>query len=170
MTMKSLFTNVGRLDNMYANSITEISPDVAEKLCASTISDLPEYFGLPEANLQYAIGVKQCKNFAAMIDEKFVGLLSLDFPYSNNSRIYWMGILRKFHNLGIGKLLVSAASDYALKQGAQSMTVETLAPAISDVNYLNTYRFYEKCGFKSLFNLKPNGYEWEMVYMIKHLK
>ncbi|WP_176695277.1 hypothetical protein [Legionella massiliensis] len=49
------------------------------------------------------------------------------------------------------------------------MTVETLAPEESDENYLKTYHFHESQGFKPLFNLKPAGYEWNMVYMLKTL-
>jgi len=49
-----------------------------------------------------------------------------------------------------------------------NITVETLAPSAADSNYLKTYKFYESCGFKPLFNLKPKGYEWNMVYMVKN--
>jgi hypothetical protein len=52
---------------------------------------------------------------------------------------------------------------------ANTMTVETLAPQESDENYLKTYHFYEKTGFIPLLNLKPQDYEWNMVYMVKFL-
>lgn len=87
-------------------SIELVSADIAEQSCRKITLNLPEYFGLPEWNEQYA-------------------------------RIH----------------------------GAKTMTVETLSPSESDENYLKTYRFYERMGFAPLFNLKPNGYEWSMVYM-----
>jgi hypothetical protein len=54
-------------------------------------------------------------------------------------------------------------------KGIKTISVETLSPLESDENYLKTYNFYESLGFFPLFNLKPVGYEWNMVYMIKIL-
>lgn len=146
-----------------------ISPDIAEALCRQITIDLPEYFGLPAINEHYALGVKSKINFAAKLREKFVALLSMDFPYPSNGNIYWMGILRDYHRTGIGMALVDEAVRYAKEKGARTMTVETLAESESDENYLKTYRFYQACGFSPMFNLKPQGYEWNMVYMIKIL-
>ncbi len=150
-------------------TVEQISADLAEQLCRQITADLPEYFGLPECNEHYAIGVKTRDNFAVKLGQHYLGLLSLDFPYPNNGNIYWMGVLRLHHNRGIGQLLIDAANHYAIHLGAVTMTVETLAPSESDENYLNTYRFYENQGFQPLFNLKPAGYEWNMVYMAKEL-
>jgi len=149
--------------------IEKISQYVAENLCRKITVDLPEYFGLPEANEHYALGVHTRTNFAAKIGNDYVALLSLDFPYPTNSNIYWMGVLLEHHKQGIGRILLNAACDYAKEHGANTITVETLAPSESDENYLKTYQFYEACGFKPLFNLKPKGYEWNMVYMVKNL-
>lgn len=147
--------------------IEVVAPDAAEALCRHITVDLPEYFGLPDANEHYALGVRSKTNIAARVNGKLVGLLSMDFPYPTNSNIYWMGILREFQREGIGQLLLNAASQRAKDSGAKTMTVETLAETESDENYLKTYRFYDACGFSPLFNLKPQGYEWNMVYMIK---
>ncbi len=145
--------------------IEQISSEIAQTLCRQITADLPEYFGLPDCNEHYALGVCSRINFAAIAGEKYVGLLSLDFPYPANSNIYWMGVLRAFQGQGIGSLLLQEAVYYARLQGATTMTVETLAPAESDANYLKTYNFYKNNGFNSLLNLKPIGYEWNMVYM-----
>lgn len=144
-----------------------ISPDTAEKLCRQITADLPEYFGLAEANEHYALGVRSKVNFAAKINGNHIALLSMDFPYPSNSNIYWMGILRDNQRNGIGKSLIDEAVRYARGKGAGTMTVETLSETEADENYLKTYRFYQACGFLPMFNLKPQGYEWNMVYMIK---
>lgn len=149
--------------------IEEISQDQAETLCRSITQDLPEYFGIPSANEQYFKGVRDCKNLAAKINGQYVGLLLLNFPYANNSNIYWMAVLRNYQTKGIGHQLIEEACRFAKKQNAQSMTVETLAPDQADENYLKTYHFYQSSGFKPLFNIKPEGYEWNMVYMVKQL-
>jgi GNAT superfamily N-acetyltransferase len=150
-------------------NIEKISPERAEAACRTITTDLPEYFGLPECNEQYALGVRDCENFAAKINNKTVGLLSINFPYPKNSNIYWMGVLREFQGQGIGRMLLESAWNYAKELGANTMTVETLAPQEADENYLKTYKFYEAHGFEPLFNLKPLHYEWNMVYMVKNL-
>lgn len=149
--------------------IETITPDTACALCRKITADLPEYFGLPEVNEHYAIGVRSRLNLAACIGEEYVGLISIDFPYPENANIYWMGILRGYHRTGIGKLLSDEAFKQAKNRGAKTISVETLSPEETDENYLKTYQFYKSLGFAPLFNLKPQGYEWNMVYMLKSL-
>jgi GNAT superfamily N-acetyltransferase len=149
--------------------IIQISPSQASSLCHKITADLPEYFGLPEVNEHYIEGVTNRDNFAAIIEGEEVGLISIDFPYPGNANIYWMGIMAQYHGQGIGKKLIESAINYAVEKGATTTTVETIAPSEADENYLRTYKFYESQGFKPLFNLKPGGYEWNMVYMVKNL-
>ena len=146
-------------------SIQLVPADIAEQLCRKITLDLPEYFGLPECNEHYAVGVRTKTNFAISKDNDLVGLLSLDFPYPQNANIYWMGIVKEHQSHGYGGLLIDAAIKHAHHHGAKTMTVETLSPTESDENYLKTYRFYERMEFAPLFNLKPDGYKWNMVYM-----
>jgi NTP pyrophosphatase (non-canonical NTP hydrolase) len=80
-----------------------------------------------------------------------------------------MGVLRDYQNKGIGRKLVEEACQLSRKLNATTMTVETLSPDESDENYLKTYQFYQSSGFEPLINLKPEGYEWKMVYMVKQL-
>jgi GNAT superfamily N-acetyltransferase len=149
--------------------IETITPDLAEALCRKITADLPEYFGLPEVNEHYAIGVRSRINLAACADKEYVGFISMDFPYPENANIYWMGILRQNHRTGIGKILSYEVFRQAKIRGAKTILVETLSPEEADANYLKTYQFYKSLGFTPLFNLKPEGYEWNMVYMIKNL-
>lgn len=150
-------------------TIKSISPDQASELCRQITADLPEFFGLPKENEHYAEGVRSRDNLAAKIDTNYVALISLDFPYPGNAKIYWMGVMRQHHGTGVGRQLAKAAFDLAKKMGASTITVETLAPSEADENYLRSYKFYESLGFRPLFNLKPTGYEWTMVYMVKVL-
>ena len=147
-------------------SVEQIDPNLAQILCREITADLPEYFGLPEVNEHYIQGMLTRTSFAIKIDQNYSGLLTLEFPYPQNANIYWMGIKEAYQDQGLGKALVRAASYFAANQGTHSLTVETLSPQEANENYLNTYRFYEKCGFRPLFNLKPEGYKYSMVYMI----
>lgn len=159
---------IGDLGNTMIK-IEKITGELAKSLCRTITKDLPEYFGLPEANEHYEIGVKTRVNFAAKDRNDYIGLISIDFPYPNNANIYWMAVRRDFHRQGIGKQLVEAACHFAKTQGATTITVETLSPSESEVNYLKTYLFYQSIGFNALFDVKPAGYEWNMVYMVKQL-
>lgn len=147
--------------------IEEISSQRAENLCRKITQDLPEYFGLPQANEYYALGVRSRLNLAAKMRGEYVGLISMDFPYPNNGNIYWVAVFREFHSRGIGSKLMEVASRLVKEKGASTITVETLAPNESDENYLKTYQFYRKNGFVPLLNLKPQDSKWTMVYMIK---
>jgi len=150
-------------------TIEPINRELAGDLCCQITAALPEYFGLAQANEQYFAGVRTRENFAAIIDHKHVGLLSLDFPYPGNGNIYWMAVLQEYQNHGAGSKLLAHACAFAETRCADTMTVETLAPQEANENYLKTYKFYKQSGFKPLFNLKPAGYEWNMVYMWKSL-
>ena len=146
-------------------NVKKIQSDEAESLCRAITKDLPEYFGLLECNEHYAQGVRDKINFTVETEQECVGLLSLDFQYPKNANIYWMGIFKNHQSKGYGEQLIHAAIADAKQYGAVMMTVETLSPSEADENYLKTYRFYEKMGFVPLFNLKPEGYVWNMVYM-----
>ncbi|MEK6734213.1 MAG: GNAT family N-acetyltransferase, partial [Pseudomonadota bacterium] len=144
--------------------------DVAENLCRQITASLPEYFGLPEVNEHYAQGVKKYINLAAKINDQYVGLISLEFPYPNSCNIYWMAILPEYMSQGIGTKLIDEACSIAKDKLAKTITVETLSPKNADENYLKTYHFYLRQGFIPLFDLKPQGYEWSMVYMARNLE
>lgn len=81
-----------------------------------------------------------------------------------------MAVSRQYHGQGIGRMLHDAASKLAQENNAMTMTVETLSPYESDENYLKTYHFYLSNGFSPLINVKPQGYQWNMVYMVKSLE
>ncbi|WP_419420716.1 GNAT family N-acetyltransferase [Legionella sp. D16C41] len=149
--------------------IEKIKGEVAQAICQTITEDLPEYFGLPEANKHYVMGVKTRTNFAAQMQGNTIGLISIDFPYPNNANIYWMAVRHDFHRQGVGKQLIEGACHFSKTKGARTITVETLSPSESDENYLRTYLFYQSVGFNALFDLKPAGYEWNMVYMVKNL-
>jgi hypothetical protein len=60
--------------------VETITPDTASALCRKITADLPEYFGLPEVNEHYTVGVRSRINMAARVGEEYVGLISIDFP------------------------------------------------------------------------------------------
>lgn len=149
--------------------ITLVNSTVAEKICREITTDLPEWFGIPEANERYARGMNDRISIIASIDNQSIGLITLEFPYPNNANIYWMAVKREFHGKKIGTKLLNAAVIYCCEREFSSITVETLSNKQADVNYLKTYKFYESMGFNPLFDLQPYGTENKMVYMLKRI-
>ena len=49
-----------------------ISGELAEKLCREITEDLPDYFGLPEANERYFAGMQSSFSLAAKVGDKYV--------------------------------------------------------------------------------------------------
>lgn len=146
-----------------------VPPQQAEKICREITADLPEWFGIPLANERYANGCLERTSIAIKESENYIGLLVLEFPFNNNANIFWMGVKKKYHGQKVGTQLLKAAIEYCKKEGAKSITVETLSPKHQDPHYLNTYLFYEKNGFVPLFELKPFGPELLMCYMHKNV-
>lgn len=143
--------------------IKHISAKAAEASCRQIMADLSEY------QEHHALGVRSCNNFAFVIRNVTVGLLSLDFPYPTNGHIYWMGVRHCFQRQGIGRSLVHAAIQYARQQGALTMTVETRMPSEMDDFGLKTYQFYEKLGFSPLLNHKSADDAGNRVCMVGNL-
>lgn len=153
-------------DNV-AIDIQIIDPSLAEKLCRTLAAGLPEWFGIPEANERYAKGCTERTSLAVKLDDNYIGMITLEFPFPNNANIYWMAVNKKYQGQNIGSQLLKAAEKYCVENGFKTITVETLSPKQKDPHYLQTYRFYEKNKFKPLFELNPYGPELLMCYMIK---
>jgi kynurenine formamidase/GNAT superfamily N-acetyltransferase len=149
------------------NLIVELTPYESEQACRDISANLPEWFGIPEANERYALGVKERLTFGYIIDKICLGMISLEFPFKNTANIYWMGVRRDSHNKGIGKALLRHAEIVCLERQVYSLSVETLSPKENDNHYLNTFKFYTKEGFKPLFELNTYGPEYLMVYLNK---
>lgn len=149
------------------NRIIELSPCESEQACRDISVTLPEWFGIPEANEKYAKGVRERLTFGYIVDSICVGLLSLEFPFENTANIYWMGVKREWHNQGVGKTLLQHAETTCLEKQVYLLSVETLSPKERDSNYLKTYRFYSKKGFRPLFELNTYSPDYLMVYLNK---
>lgn len=150
-------------------SIVELTPNASEESCRAISANLPEWFGIPEANERYAEGVRERLSFGFMINEICIGMITLEFPFENAANIYWMGVRRDWHHKGIGKALLRHAEAICFERQVYSISVETLSPKENDSGYLNTFKFYTKEGFKPLFELNTYSPEYLMVYLTKVL-
>lgn len=157
-------------ENKIENIIIKIiEPTHAREACRAITATLPEWFGIPEANTRYEEGILERLSFAAHIENNIVGMIVLEFPYPNTANIYWMAVSNSYRNKSIGMKLLMTAENYCFEKKCSTLTVETLSPKQKDDNYLMTYRFYEKSGFKPLFDNYTYSPDNLMVYMQKTL-
>ena len=97
---KKLDQKIAQNKNQYL--IEELDSDTAEKACRSITATLPEWFGIPEANERYALGVKDRTSFGILINGQYVGMIAIEMPFPNNANIYWMAIAKDYHRKGMG--------------------------------------------------------------------
>ena len=133
-------------------------------------AQLPEWFGRPDANAEYARQAEVLDGYVAEIEHDPCGLLLLKRSSASSAEIYWMGVDPKFHGRGIGRALVTAASEAAYKFGAKFLFVATLHPDDPYEPYQRTMRFYESLGFVYVldeqFPADPNN---RVVYYMKDI-
>lgn len=132
-------------------SIIEI--DSAEKkseICRDILKYLPEWFGIPEAYEEYVEGVREHPFYAAVIEEKAVGFISIEDHNSTTSEIYVMGILRQYHNAGIGTMLLNKSITKLRQSSRKYLLVKTIAESHKSKEYAITRKFYYAKGFLPL--------------------
>lgn len=116
-------------------------------LCAAILADLPDWFGLPEANEDYRRGVRDKVCVEARLDGLSAGFLSLKRNNEHVLEIYVMGVRAAQHRRGIGAALVAEAERFAQREGFAYLEVKTLDESRESEEYRRTRLFYRKVGF-----------------------
>ena len=143
-------------------------PEEKSEICNEIINQLPERFGIPEANKAYANQVKSEAFLAAIVDEKAIGFISLKKHNDKSAEITVMGILEAFHAKGFGRVLVNEMAAHLKAEGVKFMTVKTLADTRECPSYEKTRRFYNSMGFVELEIINEIwGDDNPCAYMVK---
>ncbi|MDR0783858.1 MAG: GNAT family N-acetyltransferase [Propionibacteriaceae bacterium] len=120
----------------------------APEIAATILADLPEWFGLPEANAEYVEAAGRMTTYLAHDDDGApIGILLLNQHFPQTVEIHLMAVLRDHHRCGVGQALVAAAETEAVAAGVRLFEVKTLAASHPDPGYAKTRRFYEALGF-----------------------
>jgi len=129
--------------------------DEKSTICEKILRDIPEWFGLEEATLMYKKKIEDQITFVAYDGELAVGFLGIAQHFDKSYEIYVMGVLKKYHRQGIGRLLVVESEEYIRTKGAGAyLQVKTLSGSHPDKGYAKTRAFYEAMGFVPLEEFK----------------
>ena len=117
------------------------------EIARTILSQLPEWFGIPEAREEYVSESADKLFFAAMDGENSVGFLCLKETGRDTVELYVMGVLKARHRTGAGRALVEAAKQTAREAGYAFMQVKTVQMG-KYAEYDATNRFYLAMGFR----------------------
>ncbi len=124
------------------------------KVCEPILRDLPEWFGIESAIVQFLHEIDNSPTFLASQNGETVGFISLKQYFSQTAEISVMGVKKTCRGNGIGHHLMQAAETYLTSQGVKILQVKTLGPSDSDPNYAQTRAFYTRVGFLPLEEFK----------------
>lgn len=128
--------------------IKEIKDEIQKQEIASSIlKDLPKWFGLDESTKEYIESVKNYPMFSAFEENQAIGFYSVREENKDVLDMYVLGVIKKYHNKGVGTLLQNYVDNYALEQGYKYLMVLTLAKKANNEEYLQTRNFYLKMNY-----------------------
>lgn len=134
----------------YDNGVRWISgARLKEHIAETILSDLPEWFGIPESTREYIENSRTMPFFACVKNGEYAGFIVLKETSQYTAEIYVMGVLKKYHRTGIGRMLFESFTAYAKSKGYKFLQVKTVDGG-HYAEYDRTRLFYEKMGFKKL--------------------
>ena len=122
----------------------------AGAICRSILDQLPEWFGIPQSNADYARLADEGPAWLAVDDGEVVGLMLLKPHFESTVEIYLLAVVPARHRAGVGRALVAQAEAWARGRDATFLTVKTRGPSKPYEPYERTRAFYEAMGFVAL--------------------
>ena len=119
------------------------------EICAAILATLPHWFGMPEANADYARMADSHPTFVATADAA-VGLTTITRFGGFAAEIHLMAVRPEHHRVGVGRAMLGAAEEWLRGLGVEYLQVKTLSPSRADAGYEKTRAFYEAMGFRPL--------------------
>lgn len=126
-----------------------LNKDEKERISRDILTDLPEWFGLPDSLEEYIEDSKEKIFLAAYVENEAVGFIVLNETSKDCADIFVMGIKKKYHRLGIGTELNEAYEKIAMDRGYTFSQVKTVKFG-KYKEYDMTNRFYISVGYKEL--------------------
>lgn len=118
--------------------------------CASILAELPEWFGMPESNAEYAELAEREQAWVAEEGGNALGVMVLADPGFSAIDIHLMAVRPQAHRRGVGRALVRQALVATRALGRPYLTVKTRGPLLPYEPYDRTRAFYRAVGFEPL--------------------
>ncbi len=115
------------------------------------MNDLPEWFGIEEANRSYIQGLSELPSVVALSSDQVLGFASIRDHGARSAEIEVMAVARSAHRQGIGREMVRWVVDDCVSRGFSWLHVKTRGPSTPDPDYDKTRQFWEGVGFSRLF-------------------
>lgn len=140
-----------------------------KKIAREILTNLPEWFGLPESTEEYINESKDKPFIASFVDGEVAGFVVLNETSEDCAEIFVMGIKKEFHRMGIGRMLNEEYETMAKKMGYTYSQVKTVKKGRYE-EYDITNSFYMAMGYKELECFPTLWDEWNpcQVY-VKYL-
>lgn len=118
-----------------------------QRVTREILEALIEWFEVEESREEYIKKSVDLIFFAAYDGERPIGFICLKETGKDTVEICVMGVLKKYHRQGVGKLLFEEAKKAARREGYSFLQVKTVQMGKYD-DYDTTNRFYISMGFK----------------------
>jgi len=128
--------------------------DEKERICRAVLADLPLWFGIPESNEEYALGVRGYEFTGIFEGDEAIGFASVRRNNDYTAEIYVMGIKARRHGQGLGTRMVERISAGLRAEGLEYLEVKTLDASRESEEYRRTRLFYESVGFRPFETMK----------------
>lgn len=119
-------------------------------MCRSILAELPEWFGIPEANDDYAEHADRHPGVIAELDGVPVGITTIVRHAAASAEVYLMAVRPGLHRSGVGTAMLRHVELRLADDGVRFLQVKTLSAAHPDTGYELTRRFYRAYGFVEL--------------------
>lgn len=118
--------------------------------CEPILRSLPDWFGIEEAIVEYAVEIDRLPTFLARDGAQVTGFLSVKQHNPYSAEVYVMAVRQEMHGQGIGHALAGQAEEWLRGLGVEYLQVKTLGPSRSDPGFDRTRAFYLAVGFRPL--------------------
>lgn len=126
---------------------TAFVPGGAGELCESILAELPEWFGIAQANTDYIDHAERQPGVIASIDCEPVGVTTVVRHSPMAAEIYLMAVRPHHHRSGVGRAMLDCAETQLATDGVKFLQVKTLSATDPDPGYAKTRTFYLAAGF-----------------------
>ncbi|MEK8035084.1 GNAT family N-acetyltransferase [Ideonella sp. DXS29W] len=118
--------------------------------CELVLRDLPAWFGIESALLQYAADAEKYPTLVARESSALVGFITVRQHFEHSFEVHCMAVQAGQRRRGLGSRLLKAAESWAQLRGGRFMQVKTISPGNPSPEYAETRAFYFSAGYAAL--------------------